>query len=160
MAFTACSAHADIYRWVDPESGSVKFSNSPPPWFGDPARERGAPAVEVIRYQVPAAPPQAAKPAAAAAKPAATAIPLAALESHWRGLLQFFQSMPTNVDFDRSGAAFQQQAEMYNAVSAELDRQDPAGAARRRAMAQESGILDRLRSGLEAQFSAKPPAQK
>jgi hypothetical protein len=41
-------AAADLYRWVDPETGSVKFSNFPPPWFGDPAQERRKPKVEVI----------------------------------------------------------------------------------------------------------------
>jgi len=41
-------AAADLYRWVDPESGSIKFSNYPPPWYGDPAAERRAPKVEVI----------------------------------------------------------------------------------------------------------------
>ena len=44
----AGAAAADLYRWVDPESGSVKFSSYPPPWFGDPAKERVAPKVEVI----------------------------------------------------------------------------------------------------------------
>ena len=42
------AAAADLYRWVDPETGSVKFSSYPPPWYGDPAKERRAPKVEVI----------------------------------------------------------------------------------------------------------------
>jgi len=41
-------AAADLYRWVDPATGSVKFSSYPPPWFGDPALDRRAPKVEVI----------------------------------------------------------------------------------------------------------------
>jgi len=41
-------AAADLYRWVDPESGSVKFSSYPPPWFGDAAKQGRAPKVEVI----------------------------------------------------------------------------------------------------------------
>jgi hypothetical protein len=41
-------AAADLYRWVDPETGSIKFSSYPPPWHGDPAKERRAPKVEVI----------------------------------------------------------------------------------------------------------------
>ncbi len=28
--FLAASAHAQLYRWVDPDSGSVKFSSLPP----------------------------------------------------------------------------------------------------------------------------------
>ena len=39
---------ADLYRWVDPETGSVKFSSYPPPWHGDAAKERRAPKVEHI----------------------------------------------------------------------------------------------------------------
>ena len=150
-ALAAFSAHADLYRWVEPQSGSVKYANTPPPWFGNPEREHRYPAVEVIRYG-PAPSTQQAKPPAAAA-------PLAALEARFASLLQFFQSMPRSADFDRSGAAFQQQAEMYKAVSAELDRIDPSGAARRRAAAQEVGIVEQLRQGLEAQFSPKPPAR-
>jgi hypothetical protein len=148
FAFIAFAAHAELYRWVDRESGSVKFSNLPPPWLGDPVKERNAPAVEVIRSK-----------SAAQGKPSAPSA-LGALEMHWRTLLQFFSTAPANVDFERGGAAFRQQVEMYKAVSAELDRQDPAGAARRRALAQEAGVLDRLRSGLEAQLSTKPPALK
>src|SRR6185369_8651150 len=56
----AAPAAADLYRWVDPETGSVKFSSYPPPWFGDPARERRAPKVE----QIPAGKPSAAGEAA------------------------------------------------------------------------------------------------
>ena len=41
-------AAADLYRWVDPETGSVKFSSYPPPWYGDEAKQRRAPTVEVI----------------------------------------------------------------------------------------------------------------
>lgn len=155
IAFAAFPAHADLYRWVDPETGAVKFSSYPPPWFGDPERERRAPAVEVIRYQAPGAP---AKPAAATQKPAATANVLAGLEARWASLLQAFSSLPSSADFNRAGSGIQQQVEAYEAVSAELDRLDPAGAARRRA--QEAGILETLRKGLEAQVSTRPPAQR
>lgn len=48
MLLGAGSAAADLYRWVDPETGSVKFSNSPPPWFNDAAKQGRAPKVEVI----------------------------------------------------------------------------------------------------------------
>jgi len=57
-------AHADLYRWVDPQSGSVKFSSVPPDWYGDPLREGIAPRVEVLRYRGPPAaklPPTAAE---------------------------------------------------------------------------------------------------
>jgi hypothetical protein len=39
---------ADLYRWVDPETGSVKFSSYPPPWMNDAASKGRAPKVEVI----------------------------------------------------------------------------------------------------------------
>ena len=72
-------AAADLYRWVDPESGSVKFSSYPPPWYGDPAMERRAPKVEVIpersrapssgpKPEIEAKPKPVAKPEPAAVK--------------------------------------------------------------------------------------------
>ena len=50
IAILLCSGHAaaDLYRWIDPETGSVKYSSYPPPWYGDEAQERRAPKVEVI----------------------------------------------------------------------------------------------------------------
>lgn len=146
---TATPAHADLYRWVDPQTGSVKFSSYPPPWFGDQARELHAPATEVVVYQAPGAP----RPAAAPVKPSAAASILSALESRLAGLRQFFSALPPNADFSRAGSGIQQQLEAYQALSAELDRLDPAGAARRRA--QEVGVMETLRRGLEAQFGKK-----
>ena len=32
LAVAASAAHAELYRWVDPQTGSVTFSNSPPAW--------------------------------------------------------------------------------------------------------------------------------
>jgi hypothetical protein len=142
----AFPAHADLYRWVDPQTGSVKFSSYPPPWFGQPALEINAPAVEVLPYRTPGAP----KPPAEPVKPSASASILAALEARLAGLTQFFSALPSNTDFSRAGSGIQQQLEAYQAVSAELDRLDPAGAARRRQ--QEAGFIETLRRGLEAQF--------
>ena len=48
MSLWAASASGQLYRWVDPETGSVKFSSYPPPWFNNPARPPRAPKVEVI----------------------------------------------------------------------------------------------------------------
>jgi len=142
-------AYADLYRWVDPQTGSVKFSSYPPPWFGQPALELSAPATEVVVYRPPGAP----RPAAEPAKPSVAASVLAALETRLAGLTQFFSALPSNTDFSRAGAGIQQQLEAYQAVAAELDRLDPAGAARRRQ--QEVGFMETLRRGLEAQFAAK-----
>jgi hypothetical protein len=44
----AVPAHADLYRWIDPQSGSVKYSSVAPPWYGDAGRQARAPAVEVL----------------------------------------------------------------------------------------------------------------
>jgi hypothetical protein len=152
MALTAFPAHADLYRWIDRETGSVKFSNTPPPWFGDPEKERVSPAVEVIQYREPGAP----KPAPTVEKPAA-ANQVGALEARWAELVKFFAALPATTDFERAGAGIRQQIQAYQALSAELDRLDPAGTARRRA--QEQGIVETIRRGLEAQVSAKSPAQ-
>lgn len=66
---------ADLYRWVDPETGSVKFSSYPPPWFNDAAKQRHAPKVEVIApgKSAPAFEPTPDADRAAAAAPAADA---------------------------------------------------------------------------------------
>jgi hypothetical protein len=144
----AVPAHADLYRWVDPQTGSVKFSSYPPPWFGDQARELNAPATAVIVDHAPGAP----KPAAPV-KPSAAASVRAALETRLAALTQFFSALPSNQDFSRAGSGIQQQVEAYQALCAELDRIDPAGAARRRA--QEVGVIETLRRGLEAQFGKK-----
>jgi hypothetical protein len=77
LLITPCVAHADLYRWVDPDTGAVKFSSYPPPWHGDPERERGAPAVEVIPSRGSPAP---VKQAAAPAKPPAASGAAAAPE--------------------------------------------------------------------------------
>jgi hypothetical protein len=138
LLLAAFPAHADLYRWVDPQSGSVKFSSLPPPWYGDARRQAGAPAVEVLSYQPavkPAPPPPRAQ---------------SALEERWRGLLRVLAVLPQQPDFDRAGQAIQQQVQAYEAVRAELDRMDPNGAARRRA--EEGGLFERLKKGLEAQI--------
>jgi hypothetical protein len=58
------AAMADLYRWVDPQSGSVKFSSLPPPWLGDAEREAVSPKVQVITGQPKPAPPAGRSPAA------------------------------------------------------------------------------------------------
>ena len=76
-------AAADLYRWVDPETGSVKFSSYPPPWYGDEAQERRAPKVEVIpargnavvKPETPGRPQEGSRKGDAPAKPAAQVRP-------------------------------------------------------------------------------------
>jgi hypothetical protein len=71
MSLWAASAFAQLYRWVDPETGSVKFSSYPPPWFNDPARQPRAPKVETIAptRTAPAFEPRPESPREPAAPP-------------------------------------------------------------------------------------------
>ena len=145
LLFIAAPAHADIYRWIDPESGSVKLSTLPP---SDPTIN-----AELVPFRNPAA---LAAQTTAAVKPKPAAGALAALEARWSELLTQLTGA-TPQDFSRSSDGWRQQVEAYDAVRTELDRLDPAGAARRRA---ESGsLLDRLRQGFAAQFSTTPPGK-
>src|SRR5215208_4537701 len=114
-ACIAFAAHADLYRWVDPQSGSAKFSSTPPPWYGDPEKERGSPAVEVLsdRARGGTVAPQK--------KPA---VGVAGLEARWAELLRYFASLPPGTDF----SGLQEQLQEYAAAGAELNRLEPAGA--------------------------------
>ncbi|HUQ26261.1 MAG TPA: DUF4124 domain-containing protein [Burkholderiales bacterium] len=104
-----CSAaHADLYRWVDPESGSVKFSSTPPPWF----ESGGGPQVERVPYAAPGARAPAPDPLAPT--------PVAALQARWQETLLTASSQPTK-----------ETMQALVALTAELDRADPAGARRR-----------------------------
>ena len=135
-ACAALPAFADLYRWVDPDTGSVKFSTLPPPWVGDPEKERRAPRVEVVPYRAPAAPLKTApQKAQVPDKPAPSAAALADMEARWASLLQYLATVPA--PGDAAGvAALKQQVEAFQALNAELDRVDPAGAPRRRTQAQ------------------------
>ena len=62
LALLPLAAQADLYRWVDPETGSVKLSNYPPP----PAVAERA---EIVPFRGVAAPAPEEK--AAAPKPPA-----------------------------------------------------------------------------------------
>jgi hypothetical protein len=126
----ATAADADLYRWIDPESGSVKYSSVAPPWYGEGERQGRAPAVEVVPY----APPGVAK------KP--NAVPVAALEARWRAFLQGF-AMLTASDFERAGPGLGEQLKAYQGLAAELDRLDPAG--RKRRQAEEALALEKLK---------------
>jgi len=121
-------AAADLYRWVDPQTGSVKFSSAPPPWY---ETERG-PTVERIPYQGPAARPAGAdKPVAGGG--------IAALEARWRESLRSLAG--TLAKGDPGAPAAKQQLDAFQAISAELDRLDPGGRDRRRA--EQLGLLQK-----------------
>jgi hypothetical protein len=133
----ALPAHAELYRWIDPETGSVKYSNTPP--YDSRVN------AQVVPFKAPPAPPPAAKPAAMAQPPQPAA--LTALEARWSDLLGQLAGL-TPQDFRRAGDGIRQQLEAYGALSAELDRLDPAGSERRRT--QSEGMLERLKRGLAA----------
>lgn len=113
------AAHAELYRWVDPQSGSVKFSSVPPP--------ASQPGVQVVPYRGPAAP----------SKPVATST--APLELRWRELLGEISAVPAS-----SGASpqLQQRVQDFVALTSQLEQLDPAGAPLRRVEAQN--VLQRL----------------
>ena len=135
------AAHAQLYRWIDRETGSVKFANTPPPWYGDAEKQRGAPAVEVVPYGGPGPAP---KPTPQAEGAAAEARAIAVMEARWLELVRFFASLPPSTDFSRAGANLKPQLDAYQNLTAELERLDPAGAPRRRAqMANALGNLRR-----------------
>lgn len=71
IAGWAAAAAADLYRWVDPETGSIKFSSYPPPWYGDEKLERRLPKVEHIPPRGPGGSPQVDSADSAPRKPAA-----------------------------------------------------------------------------------------
>jgi hypothetical protein len=136
-------AQADLYRWIDPDSGSVKLSSQPP---ADPRVK-----AEVVPFRAPPSP----KPSAAAtANPAPNApvepAGVQALETRWRELLgRLADARPE--DIARNPAP----AEAYEATRTELDKLDPSGAPRRQAIATRA--LERLREGLAAQGATQQP---
>jgi hypothetical protein len=135
LLFIAAPAHADLYRWIDPDSGSVKLSTMPP---SDPRAN-----AELVPFRNAAATTQA--PAAVKSGPAG---PLAALEARLSEIVARIAATAPQQD-SRSADGYRQQLEAYEAVRAELDRIDPSGAARRRS--ESTSLLDRLRQGFAAQ---------
>ena len=123
-------ATADLYRWVDPQSGSVKFSSAPPPWY---ETERG-PKVERIPYQGPAA------RSAGADKPVAGGS-IAVLEARWRESLRSLAGTLAKGDPSAPTEAAKQQIAAFQTVNTELDRLDPGGRDRRRA--EQLGLLQK-----------------
>lgn len=140
LLLLSASAHADLYRWVDPATGSVKFSNLPP--------DSGVNA-EVVPYQGPVAPKSStsasAKPPSIA--PAGTpSVP--ALEAHFNALYAQLASAPPQT-YRNADENLRKQMQSYEALRAELDRLDPAGAPRRSAAT--LALVERLTQGLAAQ---------
>ena len=130
----ALPARADLYRWIDPETGAIKYSSYPPPWMGDAERERRLPQVEVLRYT----------PRGAAMTPEGDKA-VAPLESRRRRLLQELLALPERKD--RGPDEIQRQLQAYQLLAGELDRLDPRGAAARKA--EDYEVMEKLRRRLE-----------
>jgi hypothetical protein len=139
LAWSATAA-ADLYRWVDPETGAVKFSSYPPPWYGDDTQRR-APKVEHIPPRGPGqAGPLPSLDAPPSAAPEAGSV--AALERERRALLA---QIAEGVGRPSAGRDMQKQLEAFSDLSARLDKLDPAGAAARRTEAEL--LLQRMIKG-------------
>jgi hypothetical protein len=134
VLFAALPARADLYRWIDPETGAIKYSSYPPPWVGDAEREGRSPPVEVLRYA----------PRGAARTPDPDKA-IAPLEERRRRLLQELLALPERKD--RGPDEIQRRLQAYQLLADELDRLDPKGAAARKA--EDYEVMDRLRRRLE-----------
>ncbi len=134
LLFAALPARADLYRWIDPETGAIKYSSYPPPWMGDAERERRLPQVEVLRYT----------PRGAAVTPESGKA-IAPLENRRRRLLQELLALAERKD--RGPDEIQRQLQAYQLLADELDQLDPRGAAARKA--EDYGVMEKLRRRLE-----------
>lgn len=162
------TAAADLYRWVDPATGSVKYSSYPPPWYGDEALQRRAPKVERIpagREAPPAReePDEPAKPrtppvpaAGGEAKASPAAAPAAgppanrteAMEEQWRDMLAGFATLKRSEDVERSQGSLPPQLAAFRKLVAELDKLDPGGADRR--AAESKAVVSKVEEMLRA----------
>ena len=128
--FIAASVHAQLYRWLDPDSGSIKFSSLPP---SDPRVQ-----AEVV---TPRSGPMPRQPAASgSALP-----PVAPLDTRWREVLAKLMTVTEKAVLS-SPDSVRQDIEMLQALRAELDRTDPAGAPQRQS--EQAAVLERLRQAL------------
>jgi len=126
LLLRAAPAAADLYRWIDPESGAIKYSSYPPPWYGDAAAERHEPKVEFI---------PAAGSAAAPATPGKLqegSRALENLEAQRKAMLQQIPALAALSGSDRLGSPLRTELEAYAALADRMDKLDPAGAAARR----------------------------
>ena len=167
LAFLLCvalPAHADLYRWVDPDSGSVKLSTLPPSdqrvnaelarHLDEGARRVRLTGVEGQRLMAAglAGPWDAVVELEGRAGPElAAAMDAPGLTVVCHEADQGSAHRPHDIAGRglAEGEGWRQQMETYEAVRAELDRLDPAGAVRRRS--ESSNILDRLRQGFGQQ---------
>lgn len=135
LAGLATAASADLYRWIDPATGSVKLSTVPPPWYGDPALERRSPKTERIPTGAPAPAirgetPPPVDPAAGSGKPLSPL--LAILDEQRRLLIRDIVAVSAKGGPDAVATA-RRKADEVQAIMEQLDKADPAGIAARQA---------------------------
>ena len=122
-------ARAELYRWRDPQTGTIKYSSYPPPWYGDETREANAPKVEVLGNHQPSD-KERGTPADEMAEKVAEVVRF--MEQRRGQLLARMTVARASAGFDPSDPAFQADLQAYRGVTRELDKFDAKGAAARR----------------------------
>jgi len=145
----AFDAGAELYRWRDPQTGSIKYSSYPPPWYGDESRAANAPKVEVLGS--PSDGDAKAKAPDAMAEKVAEVIHF--MEQRREQLLSRMTVARASAGFTPSNPAFRADLEAYRNVTRELDKFDPKGASARRKS--DARVFENL--GIEPQSGAEPP---
>ena len=150
LAGPVADALAELYRWRDPQSGRIKYSSYPPPWYGDESRAANAPKVEVLGGDKPGGDANAKAPDPMAEKVAEV---IQFMEQRREQLLSRITVARASAGFSPTDPGFRADLEAYRNVTRELDKFDPKGAgARRRA---DSRVFENL--GIEPQSPAEPP---
>lgn len=147
-------AHADLYRWRDPETGSTRFSNVAPPWHGDGARVSG-PAVEVIPRPKPnplAAAPAKASGSSGSAKAAAAPRALPEFDGLRKAVLDRLASVPYQATAVAGLREMQAAMAAYRDLVGQMDRADPEGAPARHALDQP--VLQKISEAFARRFGA------
>jgi len=128
LAALAADAPAELYRWRDPQSGSIKYSSYPPPWYGREAREAQGPKVEVVGSRQASVAPKT--PADQMAEKVAEVVRF--MERRRAQLLERMTLARASPGFSAADPKFQEDLQAYRGVTRELDKFDPRGAAVRR----------------------------
>jgi hypothetical protein len=128
LAVVAADVAAELYRWRDPQTGTIRYSSYPPPWYGDESREATAPKVEVLGNRDAEA--ASRKPADEMAEKVAEVIRF--MEQRREQLLSRMTVARASAGFDPGAPGFKADLQAYQSVTRELDKFDPRGAAARR----------------------------
>jgi hypothetical protein len=150
LAGMTSDALAELYRWRDPQTGTIKYSSYPPPWYGDETREATAPKVEVLGERQGAGDADR-KPADEMAEKVAEVVHF--MEQRREQLLSRMTVARASAGFDPADPAFKADVQAYRAVTRELDKFDPKGAAARRKS--DAQLFQNL--GIETEAGAERP---